>query len=171
MNNLDRLLEAECKRLEAAQADLQEQIRQRADKLSHVKERLEHVQALLDKGEVTDSRYGNTQEFRRQDDNKPLNINDLAVEILSERNGEPMYYKELTEEVMRRGGILTGATPWATMTARMVQDERFVRPTAKGYYALRRDYPTARNVGARRKGVRGRSRDKADSSHPGEVDQ
>ena len=63
-----------------------------------------------------------------------------------------MYYKDLAQEVVRRGGILKGARPWANLTARMVQDERFVRPTAKGFYALRRDYPTARNVGARLKG-------------------
>ncbi len=61
-----------------------------------------------------------------------------------------MYYKDLAEEVMRRGGVLNGKTPGATLNARMVRDERFVRPTSKGYYALREDYPAARNVGARR---------------------
>ena len=68
-----------------------------------------------------------------------------------------MYYKELAQEVLSRGGTLNGATPAATLTARMVRDERFVRPTAKGFYALRRDYPTARNVGARSTGSRRRS--------------
>ena len=86
-----------------------------------------------------------------REDDTPRNVCDIAVDILSERDGEPMYYKELAQEVVSRDGILNGATPWATLTARLVRDPRFVRPTAKGFYALRRDYPTARNVGARSK--------------------
>ena len=169
MTDLNTLLEAECRRLEGEQDNLQEQIRQGADQLALVRLRLEHVRALLVKEGVTESHDKDTQTSNGQVDNTTLNVCDLAVEILGERNGEPMYYKELAQEVIRRDGILNGATPWNTLTARMVQDERFVRPTAKGFYALRRDYPTARNVGARLKG--GRRRSKVKSSHPGEVTQ
>ena len=171
MKDLDKLLEAECRRLEAEQADLQEQIRQRVDLLSQIKVRLEHVRALLAREEVTANQDRRLQVTLKRDDSTPLNVCDLAAEILGERNSVPMYYKELAQEVMRRGGILNGATPWANLSARLVQDERFVRPTTKGYYALRRDYPTARNVGARMKSVRRRSRNKTESSHPGEVKQ
>ena len=112
--------------------------------------------ALLGKEKVAASSGEGSRTSHGKSDNTPSTICDIAVEILGERNGEPMYYKELAEEVVKRDGILKGQTPWATLAARMVQDERFVRPTAKGFYALRRDYPTARNVGARLKGSRRR---------------
>ena len=170
MTDLNTLLKAEYRRLEAEEADLQEKIRQGADQLSHIRGRLEHVRALLGKEEVTESRARGSQELSNRPDNTPLNVGDLAIEILGERGGKPMYYKDLAQEVISRGGILKGATPWASLAARMVHDERFVRPTAKGFYALRRDYPTARNVGARGKSVRRRSRGKTKSSHTGEVE-
>ena len=121
-----------------------------------MKARLEHILALLGKESETKSRGQCSQISSSKDGNTRHTICDIAAEILGEHNADPMYYKELAQEVERRGGILKGATPWATLTARMVQDERFVRPTAKGFYALRRDYPTARNVGARLKGGRRR---------------
>lgn len=155
MTDLNTLLEAERERLEAEQAGLQEKVRQGADQLALVRSRLEHVLALLGKEKAASSGEG-SQTSHGKDGNKPTTICDIAVTILGERNAEPMYYKDLAEEVVKRGGILKGQTPWATLTARMVQDERFVRPTAKGFYALRRDYPSARNVGARLKGGRRR---------------
>ena len=156
MTDLNTLLEAERERLEAEQAGLQEKVRQGADQLALVRSRLEHVLALLAKGNETASSIESSRASSSKDDNTPPTICDMAAEILGERNAEPMYYKELAEEVVKRGGILKGQTPWATLTARIVQDERFVRPTAKGFYALRRDYPTARNVGARLKSSRRR---------------
>ena len=156
MTDLNTLLDAERRRLETEQADLQEKVRQEADQLALVRSRLDHVLALLGKERATESRVDSSRISSGRDDNTPSTVCDIAVDILGERNAEPMYYKELAEEVVRRGGILKGTTPWATLTARMVQDERFVRPTAKGFYALRRDYPTARNVGARLKGSRRR---------------
>ena len=156
MTDLNTLLEAERERLEAEQDSLQEKVRQAADQLAHVRSRLEHVLALLGKEKGTASSNESSRASSSRDDNTPPTICDIAAEILGERNAEPMYYKELAEEIEKRGGILKGQTPWATLTARMVQDERFVRPTAKGFYALRRDYPTARNVGARLRGNRRR---------------
>ena len=147
MTDLNTMLEAERRRLETEQVDLQEKVRQGADQLAIVRSRIEHVLALLGKEKVTESRGEASHKSPSTSNNTSHTICDTAAEILDERNAEPMYYKELAQEVVRRGGVLNGATPWAT--ARMVQDERFVRPTAKGFYALRRDYPTARNVGAR----------------------
>ncbi len=156
MTDLNILLEAERQRLETQHTNLQEQVRQGADQLALVKGRLEHVQALLGEERVAESRGEDSPLSARHEDDTSRNVCDIAVEILNERDGKPMYYKELAQEVVRRGGILNGATPWASLTARMVQDIRFVRPTAKGFYALRRDYPTARNVGARLNGSRRR---------------
>ena len=171
MTELNSLLETESKRLEAELADLQEEIRQRADQVSRKKIRLELMQALLKEEAATENRESRPHVPRKRDDELPLSVCDLAEEILGEQDSVPMYYKDLAKEVMRRGGVLNGATPWANLSARLVQDERFVRPTAKGYYALRRDYPTARNVGARKKSVRGRTPSKAEPSHHGEVNE
>ena len=72
---------------------------------------------------------------------------DVAFEVLSDRGQEPMYYKDLAQEVRARGGDLSGENAAQTLVARLVNDERFVRPIRKGFYALRKDYPNAQNVG------------------------
>ena len=77
---------------------------------------------------------------------------DLAEKILIHRGKEPMHYRELAEEVMRRGGRLRGRDPAAAMNAVLNRDERFVRPFRRGYYSLRSLHPKLkRNVGARRR--------------------
>ena len=145
--DLNSLLNAERHGLEAEQTALDEQIRDASSRLAVVKERLKHVLALLgEEGEALEPVHGTPDGYRVDTDDS---VCDIAAKILSERNGAPMYYKELADEVIKRGASLSGATPEATLVARMVQDPRFVRPTAKGFYALRRDYPTARNVGER----------------------
>ena len=156
MTDLNTLLEAELRRLEAEQANLQEQIHRDADQLAVVRVRIEHVRALVGEDRTSESPSQNDQVLFQRQGSTTRDVCDVAEEILSKRNAEPMYYKDLAREVVRLGGILNGATPWGTLTARMVRDERFVRPTAKGFYALRRDYPTARNVGARLRGGRRR---------------
>lgn len=148
--NLNSLLATERQHLEAEAADLQMRVREAQERLSLVQRRLEHVRALLDDQESSESQDAMPQTQHNYNTGNRSHVCDIAEAVLSERNGEPMYYKELAQEVIRRGGDLYGATPWANLTARMVQDPRFVRPTAKGFYALRRDYPNARNVGARR---------------------
>ena len=150
--DLDTLLDAESQQLEREAVEIQARINQDSDRLAIVQRRLAHVRALLHHGgtpEVQDARAVPQGDYGNGAGDGTSNVCDIAVEILGERNGESMYYKELAEEVIRRGGSLTGPTPWASLTARMVQDPRFVRPVAKGFYALRKDYPNARNVGAR----------------------
>ncbi len=154
-STLREMLDAEREQLEAEALELQGRVKQAQKRLSVVQWRLEHVRALLDENQSPQSDAKSLTQTEHSNDIQP-NVCDIADEILTERDGEPMYYKELAQEVIRRGGALYGATPWANLTARMVQDARFVRPTAKGFYALRRDYPTARNVGARRQRRRAR---------------
>ena len=75
---------------------------------------------------------------------------DIAEEILSERNGEHMHYRELTEEVMSRGGELPEGSPDVALNVMMNRDSRFIRPFRRGYYALRKDHPNVRHsVGSR----------------------
>lgn len=149
-SELDSLLDAERGQLEAEAAELQASVREAQERLSIVQRRLEHVRALLGEGNSAEVQDAIPQIQHNYSASNRSHVCDIAEKVLSERNGKPMYYKELAQEVIRRGGDLYGATPWANLTARMVQDPRFVRPTAKGFYALRRDYPNARNVGARR---------------------
>ncbi len=150
LSELDNLLYAERQKLEKEASELQERLKENQERFTTVQRRLEHIHALL--GEDESSPGATSVVFQAQHsyvNGSRSQICDIAETVLSERNGEPMYYKELAQEVIGRGGVLHGATPWASLTARMVQDPRFVRPTAKGFYALRRDYPNARNVGAR----------------------
>lgn len=149
-SELDSLLNAERRQLEVEAAELQGQLKETQERLSVVQRRLEHVRALLEETDSTGAPDAMSQTQHNYNSSNRSHVCDIAETVLSERGGEPMYYKELAQEVIRRGGDLYGATPWANLTARMVQDPRFVRPTAKGFYALRRDYPNARNVGARR---------------------
>ena len=75
---------------------------------------------------------------------------EIAFQILSERGGETMHYKALTEAVLKRHGNIQGDNPSRNLVARLVNDERFVRPARRGFYGLRQDYPNASNVGQRK---------------------
>ena len=83
---------------------------------------------------------------------------EIAFQILAERNGETMHFKELTQEVLSRNGEIHGADPARSLIARLVNDDRFVRPARKGFYGLKRDYPTATSVGRRKARRSNRSR-------------
>ena len=142
--SLDSLLEAERRQLEQERGDLADQIRSATERMTAIDGRLHHVKALLEASDRSPSGRQPAQLQKRD-------IADMAADILAERNREPMYYKDLTAEVQARGGDIGGATPWATLAARLVRDDRFVRPVRKGFYALRSDFPNAPNVGARKR--------------------
>ena len=152
MVELNVVLDAEKRKLEEEEAKLQTEVRYCVDRLEVVKKKLEHVNALLEVEESTDGISFPLQAFNHRGHDRAQSICDVAEQVLDERNGEPMHYKQLAHEVMSRGAKINGDNPGATLTARMVLDPRFVRPTAKGFYALRRDHPNARNVGARLRG-------------------
>lgn len=156
VTQLTSLLTTECADLETEAYKLREDIESATNRLREIEVRLVHVRALL--GQTHSA--GVHDEPRLSSSSNPSGLGptlcDIAVEVLRERGREPMYYKELAEEVIKRGGVLGGKTPEATLTARLVRDERFVRPTSKGFYALREHYPNARNVGARKNPRAGR---------------
>ena len=75
---------------------------------------------------------------------------DVAIEILRESDGREMHYRLLADEVVQRGGNLPAKSPAAALNAIMNRDERFVRPSKRGFYALREHHPSIReNVGTR----------------------
>ena len=65
-----------------------------------------------------------------------------------------MYYKDLAAEVQNRGGDISGENAAQILVARLVKDERFVRPVRKGFYALRKDYPRAKKCGRTQEALR-----------------
>ena len=142
---LDTLLQAEKTRLSKEADKLEQEIESARSRLREIHSRLEHVEGLLGNDSVT-----HPSEPEAMNTNGRA-LTDIAAEILAERERNPMHYKELAEEVQARGGIFSGENVAALLNARLVNDDRFVRPVRKGFYALRRDYPDAKNVGARKR--------------------
>ena len=137
-------LEKERRLLRAQASDIETRLRE-------IEHRLDLVNGLAQ----TPSTSAPSHPGRNGTAPKPRAV-DVAFDVLAEQGGEPMYYKVLAAEVKTRGGDLSGENAAQILVARLVNDERFVRPIRKGFYALRRDYPNAQNVGQRKK--RGPSR-------------
>jgi len=121
-------------------------------------ERLGHVQALLSTDSSSVAKPAPKRLESRATSTPTPKLLEMAEEVLRERQGEPMHYRDLADELMKRGAVIRGQDPAGALVSRMTQDDnrradadkRFIRPTSKGFYALRVDYPNARNVGARR---------------------
>lgn len=145
MTQLDTLLQSERSRLDKEGRTLRESIAEAEKRLREVQTRLNHVEGLLGPSEPTEvATVGSAISAERS-------LTDMAEQILGEREREPMHYKDLAQEIQSRGGSLTGGNAANILVARLVSDDRFVRPLRKGFYALRRDYPNAKNVGARKR--------------------
>lgn len=153
MSALERMLQDERVNLRTELEQVRELIATSERRLAAIIERLRHVDGLLGDAAVDVAPAGNgsvnveAAPIRSERDS----ITDLAEKVLLQQPGEPMYYKDLAREVQRLGGRINGNDPPATLVARLVLDDRFVRPTSKGFYGLRKDFPDARNVGARKR--------------------
>ena len=150
MTELERMLRAERTNLREELERVRVLIADSEQRLTAIIARLRHVDGLLgDDDDSGDPKDGTTSPEVARVSSSGESITDLAEQILVNQPGKPMYYKELAKEVQRLGGTIAGVNPAATLVARLVNDERFVRPTSKGFYGLRKDFPNARNVGAR----------------------
>ncbi len=149
MEKLTELLLEERRLLNEERQELRERMSKAENRLREVKVRLAHVEGLLGPSQASESTSGEGLSSRNRD------IRDIAADILGEREGAPLHYKDLAKEVQKRGGKLTGPNAPNILVARLVSDDRFVRPTRRGFYALRRDYPGLESVGSR--GKRGNS--------------
>ena len=148
---LSDLLKKEQKQLRDEVAGLQKEISRKQDERQEKERRLGHIEALLS-SEGRPVAEAKPAPRRRGQSTPTVELLDTVVAVLRERNREPMYYKELADELIGRGAVIGGVAPANGLVARMSGDERFVRPTSKGFYALREDYPEVReSVGARRK--------------------
>ena len=160
MTELERILRNEREHLRVELEDIRGLISTSEQRLTKIIERLRHVDGLLGDADADsepashDPPLQETASIRFDGES----VTDLAEKVLLQQPGKPMYYKDLAKEVQRMGGQINGNDPPATLVARLVLDERFVRPTSKGFYGLRADFPTARNVGARVRPARRRTR-------------
>ena len=139
---LEQALLEEREALEKEQLLLRDQASEIETRLREIEHRLDLVNGLMQ----VPSSGATPHPGRNGTAPKPRAV-DVAFEVLSDRGQEPMYYKDLAQEVRARGGDLSGENAAQTLVARLVNDERFVRPIRKGFYAFRKDYPNAQNVG------------------------
>ncbi len=157
-DTLESSLRVERDKLQQEIKQLRKEIEAKESQCRAKEERLGHVQALL-----TDEPSASSGPPPRRPGAEPSStptpqLLEMAEQVLRERKGEPMHYRDLADEMMQRGAVILGQDPAGALVSRMTQDDnrraeedrRFIRPTSKGFYALREDYPDARNVGARR---------------------
>ena len=152
---LEKALQSEKEALENQRDSLNEQINAAQTRLKQVDERLNLVISLMH------STNGATPAEKPNLYKETLPAVDVAFEILAERNGETMHYKALAAEVISRHGDLFGDNAAQILVARLVNDDRFVRPARRGFYGLRQDYPKVKNVGQRKTRRAPRSRSAA----------
>lgn len=156
---LETSLRAERDRLQREIEHLRNEVAAKESQRRAKEERLGHVQALLTAEPPAISEPPPRRRGEEPSSTPTPQLLEMAEEVLRERKGEPMHYRDLADELIRRGAIIRGQDPAGALVSRMTQDDnrraeedkRFVRPTSKGFYALREDYPDARNVGARRR--------------------
>ena len=119
------------------------EIVERQNRLAKVAQLISHLEGVLELS--SDEHKPDEKPALRRADYKE--ICDLVEKILAEREKKPVHYRELADEVKRRGIELGGTDPGGTLVAKISKEPRFVRPASRGFYALRKDYPDARNVG------------------------
>ncbi|MDE2856698.1 MAG: HTH domain-containing protein [Chloroflexota bacterium] len=157
---LERSLRSERDRLQQTIKQLRQEIEAKEAEYRANEERLVHVKALLSTEPPAISKRSRRPHGAPSPSTPTPKLLDMVEEVLRERSGEPMHYRDLADELVRRGAVIRGQDPAAALVSRMTQDDnrraegerRFIRPASKGFYALREDYPNARNVGTRRRG-------------------
>ena len=152
---LEKALQAERDALQSERDSLNAQIGAAQSRLKYVEERLALVIGLID------SANGATPTPSSEPLHETVPAADVAFQILAERDGETMHYKALADEVIARRGDILGENAAQILVARLVKDDRFVRPARRGFYGLRQDYPKAKNVGQRKTRRTSRSRSRA----------
>lgn len=158
-NDLENLLGIEREKLQQEVEQLRAEIEAKTRKRQFKEERLGHLQALLASEPGANNESEQSRPRTSSTSTPTPQLLDMVEKVLRERAGEPMHYRDLTDELINRGAVIRGQDPAGALVSRMTQDDnrraeadkRFIRPTSKGFYALREDYPDARNVGARRR--------------------
>ena len=160
-DTLDEVLRSERSKLQQDIEKLRRKILEKERECQNKEARLGHINALLSTEPSVNDTAKEKPAQSRSPSTPTAQLLEMVEQVLRERSGEPMHYRDLSDELIRRGAIIRGQDPAGALVSRMTQDDnrraeeerRFIRPTSKGFYALREDYPNARNVGARRRKV------------------
>lgn len=128
--------------------DLEAELRSVQRELERARNQLVHAEAFLD----LEQRKATTQSSNASVSvPTKAEICDNVESILRGNNKIPMHYRDLEKELRRRGIVIGGKKPENGLVSRIYSDKRFVRPTRRGFYALREDYPDAKSIGERKK--------------------
>lgn len=145
--DLLREAEAELARLRAQRGELD-----RAERLAS--ERVAHLRALVElevtptdaEGDGVNAREPTFSELTADDraarrklkaaasSSSDMRPEDIAADLLSERG--PLHYRDLWEEVARRGGNIVSGNPAAVLLTRISRDDRFAKAEGRGIYRL-----------------------------------
>lgn len=131
------------KELKAESQELGKEIEERQNRVAKNAQLITHLEGILDLS--SNEQESSSPPLLRKASYRE--VSDLVEKILAECGKKPVHYRELADEVQRRGVELGGADPARTLVAKISKEPRFVRPVSRGFYALRKDYPDARNVG------------------------
>lgn len=156
--SFEHTLRSERDKLQREIESLRNEIAEREIAYRAKEKRLGHIVALLDAEPESPSTQSRSVSAPAGRSTPTAQLLDMAEQVLRERKRKPMHYRDLADELILRGAVIRGKDPANSLVSRMTTDDkrrpegekRFIRPTSKGFYALREFYPNARNVGSRR---------------------
>ena len=147
-----RALDADrLKKLREQRGVVQKELLERESKLRQIDDQIKAFQTILGDYDDAEPKLEQTtiETLPKSITTAPLEV---AYQVLKERSPADMHYRDLAEEVVKRGGRLPSSDQGALLNTRLTSDKkkRFVRPHQRGCYALREDYPDLeRSVGER----------------------
>jgi hypothetical protein len=129
------VLQGEMNRIDVDVSRLQEEYSVKLGQLQtqrkQIEEVIQHVDALL---KIEGGVYEPVTLASGRVGEPTVAPSDMALGILEE-HGKPMHYKDIAAEIKKRGNILIGKDPAATLLTKLIRDDRFKR-VKRGTYAL-----------------------------------
>lgn len=177
LSDLLHAAETELATVRSRRADLE-----RAERVAA--EKVRHVRALMELEGSNAPNLANTEPTaealslpettdQRSQSNVPLGANgstiaarpeDIAAEILGERGS--LHYRELWQEVARRGAVIVSSNPAGVLLTRISRDDRFTRGKGRGVYRLGLlEGRTEPKVKPRKRGIMRRRRRERQGGH------
>ncbi len=150
-------LRSEAAKIDEQRAYLQAEYTRREAQLRERVERLE--EELLHIDQILELRDGSRPQGQVSPPpiSKVRNIEDAVYNMLASE-GHGIHYRTILERLNGSGVVVPGKNPGATLVSQLIRDGRFSRPKQRGVYALREWAPNAKNVGARGRKPRRRTR-------------
>lgn len=146
LSDLLRDAEAELGRLRAQRVELDRAERLASEKVAHLRALVELEAGRADAAEpTTEPAELSFSDLVPREPRGPrphasggspseMRPEDIAAEVLSERG--PLHYRDLWDEVARRGGNIVSDNPAAVLLTRISRDDRFAKDQGRGVYRL-----------------------------------